>query len=282
MAEHFELSPEAEQELYPFKKNLPNRIRLQEIVRSSGRFENQDCLEIGASSGPFSYHLRRMGGQWESVSGTEAAARQVQPFVAGQVHVMDGATLPFKKKGEFDIIIVMDMLETLTEGEAFIEECHNLLKPGGRLIVSVRNRKAWSLIASLRHLLGLEPPANQMREKGYTEADLFYLLKDGFDVMQVRTYSRFFVELTQAFVQFFERRTRAGGETTQTAKKIRRLHRTAGFIYELAYQLDLLLFFNRGNSMIAMAKRRAWHPRKTPVLVDGRSISEAVLSKAAD
>jgi hypothetical protein len=34
--------------------------------------------------------------------------------------------------------------------------------------------------------------------------------------------------------------------------------------------------------MIAMAKRRAWHPRKTPVLVDGRSISEAVLSKAAD
>jgi hypothetical protein len=53
-------------------------------------------------------------------------------------------------------------------------------------------------------------------------------------------------------------------------------------LFGLAYQLDFLLFFSRGNYLIANAKRRAWLPRKTPVLSDGRSITEAVLSKIKD
>jgi hypothetical protein len=53
-----------------------------------------------------------------------------------------------------------------------------------------------------------------------------------------------------------------------------------GILYRLFYQLDLLLFFTKGHRMLAVAHRRAWRRRDTPVLVDGRTLSEAVLSKA--
>ena len=61
---------------------------------------------------------------------------------------------------------------------------------------------------------------------------------------------------------------------------VMRMYSVAGIFYVLAAQLDMLLFFTRGHYLIAHAKRRAWRPRKTPVQSDGRTITEAVLSRA--
>jgi hypothetical protein len=115
---------------------------------------------------------------------------------------------------------------------------------------------------------------------GYSESDLFRILKNGFDVHHMRSYSRFFLEFTDTIAQFLVRRARQSAEGTE--KERLATYSTFHVLYGLAFQLDMLLFFTRGHHLIALAKRRAWRPRNAPVLVDGRSISEAVLSKPRD
>jgi hypothetical protein len=47
----------------------------------------------------------------------------------------------------------------------------------------------------------------------------------------------------------------------------------------LAQGLDMLLFLARGSCLVCRARRRSfWRPRKSPVLLDGRSIADATIN----
>lgn len=277
IASENEMPVPARQHLHLFRKCLPMRIKLAEILRFLGNTEGQTCLDIGADNGMMSYQLRRRGGTWHSAVINQRTANSVRAVVADNVSVLEDQTLPFKKK-TFDTVVLIDFLERTKSDESFIEECHKILKPDGRLIVSAARVKTWTVLKPLRALLGLSYEKKGLVRPGYSESELFGVLKHGFDVYQMRSYSRFFVELTDTVVRALAvRMTQA--EQSETGK-VRRLYSIASVFYHLASQLDMLLFFTRGHYLIAMAKRRAWRPRKAPVLVDGRSISEAVLSKA--
>jgi SAM-dependent methyltransferase len=185
---------------------------------------------------------------------------------------------PFEKKS-FDAIVVTGELERIRDDSQWIEECHKALKPDGRLVLAVERVKPWTLLGFFRRLLGLTYDRKGKVREGYTESALFNVLKDGFDVLSMRTYSRFCVEFVDLIVEFARLHISPGADAAD--KRVYRLYQAAAGFYWLAYQIDLLLVFQRGFKMIAVAKRRAWLPRKTPVLVDGRSITEAVLSRAS-
>jgi SAM-dependent methyltransferase len=258
-----------------FRRSFPLRLRLQELVRALGPVEGLNCLEAGASNGAVSHHLRKIGGTWTSVAVSPERARDVVDVLGGEVAVYDGQPFAFGKKS-FDAVVIVDSLERIPDDARFIEECHKVLRPDGRLVLNVRRVKTWSLIRSLRRLLGVGFDRQGLVREGYTESELFNVLKDGFDVLSMRTYSKVCMEFVDLWVEWIGRRLASRGDAAQ-----RRLHSLAGPVYWLAFQIDLLLVFNRGFRMIAVAKRRAWRPRKTPVLVDGRSLTEAVLSRAA-
>jgi SAM-dependent methyltransferase len=273
------LSPSADRQFRLFQRSLPLRMRLREILRLLGETEGLLCLDIGTDNGVISHYLRRSGGKWDTVVRDEPTAATVREVIPENVYVFEGEALPFKKKS-FDAVVIVNALERIPADDQFIEECHKILKPDGRLVVSVANVKPWSPIRPLRRLLGLTYERKGLIRAGYTESDLFNILKHGFDLQGVRSYSRFFVELTDLTVQFVERRLRVKAPADE--KRVMLLYSVARFFFWLAFQLDLLLVFNRGHYLVASAKRRAWRPRKAPVLVDGRSITEAVLSKASD
>lgn len=233
------------------------------------------CLEAGASNGAISHHLRKLGGAWTSVAVAPEQANAVAEVLGGEVVIYDGQPFSFGKKS-FDAAVVVDSLERVQDDARFIEECHKVLRPDGRLVLTVRRVKSWSLVRSLRRLLGLGFDRQGLVREGYTESELFNVLKDGFDVLSMRTYSKVCMEFVDAWVEWLSLRLANRGPASQ-----RRLQSLAGPLYWLAFQVDLLLVFNRGSRMIAVAKRRAWRPRKTPVLVDGRTLTEAVLSRAA-
>jgi SAM-dependent methyltransferase len=274
-----EFSLEAREHLGVFRKALPMQIKLHEIIRSLGNTEKLVCLDIGADNAMMSYYLRKRGGEWHSAVCWQREADSTTSVVGGNVYVMDGETLPFKK-GFFDVLVVLDYLERARSDEAFIEECHRVLKPDGRLIVNVAHVRPWMVLRPLQRLMGLTHDKKGFLREGYSESQLFNILKHGFDVHNMRTYSRFFVELTDTFVQFFKASARAGGAGSE--KKVKNIYSLAFLPYWTAYIFDMLLFLTRGYNMIAVSKRRAWRPRNTPVLVDGRSISEAVLHKALE
>jgi len=274
-----ELTEEAKLELSVFKRALPMQVKLHEIIRSLGNTEKLVCLDIGADNAMMSHHLRKRGGEWYSAVKGQKECDAANAVVDGNVHIMEGKTLPFKK-AFFDVLVVIDYLERAESDEGFIEECHRVLKPDGKLIVNVAQIRPWMVIRPLQQMMGLTFEKKGLVRPGYSESQLFNILKHGFDVHNMRSYSRFFVELTDTFVQFLK--ARAGESDPGNNKKVKNLYSMAYLPYRIGYQFDMLLFFTRGYNLIATAKRRAWRPRNTPVLVDGRSISEAVLHKALD
>lgn len=49
------------------------------------------------------------------------------------------------KESMFDVIISFEMYEHLEKPHEYLRECHRVLKPGGRLILSTPNRSSWEL-----------------------------------------------------------------------------------------------------------------------------------------
>jgi SAM-dependent methyltransferase len=262
------------QELNTFEHVLPLRVRLQEILKALGRTEDLDCLEIGAINGAFSQQLRRRGGKWQSVANDVTTAQRVGSVIEVDVPVLE-KTLPFQNKG-FDVILVNSGLERFLDDISFIEDCHRVLKPDGRIVVHVARVKRFTCLRGLRSLFGVSPELRGMVRPGYTEQDLFEVLKNGFDVVHMKSYSRFFTEFVDIFV---DRMAKGRGDAGPSSRYPRRVFSVGGFLYRVADQFDMLLLFNRGHRLIAIGKRRGWRSRDAPILIDGRSISEAVLSK---
>lgn len=263
-----------------FRKSLPLRLLYQELVRAlkPAKEEPERCLNIGDEGGVFGYHLRKRGGSWATVVSSEEEAQVARELIEDDVHVVGGdGKLPFDDK-TFDVLLMVDFLEKTASDDKFIEECHRVLKHDGRMVVNVSHAKAVSPINPLRHLLGLSPEKRGWKRDGYSESQLFGILKHGFDVSNVRTHTRFFEVLVDTIARAAAGNW-AGGHRLEKAA---RTYAIAAPFYWLAYQLDLFLFMTRGFFLICSAKRRAWLPRKTPVLSDGRRISEAVLSRAQE
>lgn len=259
---------QAELDAHIFRKSVPMQVMLQEVARAMGDPDDRDCLVIGSTNAMLSYQLRRSGGSWKELVFDETTASNIHEIVGEAVPVYDGESLPFHAKS-FDIVVVIGGVEAHAGDADFIQKCHHVMKPDGRLVVCVPREKTMSLVAGLCAMLGID-------NSGYTERHLFGILKNGFDVMQMRAFSRFFMESVDAAVYALARRRQLRPPAGQL-----RLYTVAYVFYWLAYQLDLLIFFVRGHRLVASAKRRGWRSRDAPILVDGRSISEAVLRPIA-
>jgi len=263
----------AEAQRLIFLKSVPLQIRLQEIRRVIGDTDRLACLDFGNDNGAFSLYLRRSGGTWTTVVREPAVAAGASALLEATVTVFEGDELDVPDK-HFDLVVVGEGLERSADGQRFIAMCHRILKPDGRMLVCVPRDKPVSVLNPLRRRLarGARPP------HGYTEGELFRTLKDGFDVHLMRSYSRFFVELTDILTGPLRA---AGAAAGAVDERLRRQLMVAYILGWIGYQLDVLLFFTRGCRLIALGQRRPWLPRKTPVLGDGRSITEAVLQTAS-
>ncbi|MFC1496978.1 class I SAM-dependent methyltransferase [Verrucomicrobiota bacterium] len=273
-----DLSPEARRQLHVFRSSLPIRVKLQEILRSLGSTKGITCLDIGSDNAMLNYYIRKGGGDWHSVVASKDIAESVREMVKDNVKVQKGSKLPYDDKS-FDVVAIINELERSESDVELIEECHRILKPDGKLVISTARIKSWSLIPLLQGAMGVSPMKRGMVRPGYTEYQLFNILKDGFDVFNIRTYSRFCVELTDVLVQFIVRLIKL--KHGEDSRKVTRFYSVARLFYGLASQFDMLLFFTKGHNMTAAAKRRLWKSREAPILTDGRSITEVVLSKAA-
>lgn len=273
---HRLVPPEAAGWADEYRRSIVQQVLLQELVRTVGKTNGQTAVDVGLDNPVLSLLLRRLGGSWQTVALTdesEAAAKIT--LKDGVVRLTEGR-LPFANKSQ-DLIVLAGVLERLQDDDAFVEECHRVLKPTGRLVIETAHRKTGSLIPSLEQFLERDSESLGLPRSGYNESDIFQLLKHGFDVTLVRSYIRFFTRLNQLLsVAVYERSIRLG-RTDLILNRLRFLGRMAAWF---AFQIDYLIWFTRGFRLVVTARRRAWLPRKTPVLSDGRSISEAVLTRA--
>lgn len=243
--------------------SLPLKITLSAVNKWLGK--KVKGLDIGSDNAFFSLFLSSTQNEWLSMPVNEPTLNIIKAH-GKDASLFTPPPLPFPDKS-FDVIVLFnDILnQHAIPSLNIIMEIHRILKTNGTLIFISRRKKKMTPLALF---------SKWNKNTGLTEFELFKLLKDGFDVHELSSFSRFYVEL----VDFMAKRLLQDLFETHTDYPSLQI-KLWKFIYWVAYQLDFFIFFTKGHIMVAKAKRRMWVPRTLPVLSNGRTLSETVLTR---
>ena len=266
-----------------FLRSPLRRKLLARSMRLLDKINGQEVLETTADDA-LGVAMQNAGGgggaSWSSLAAGETHAELLAEAGVGRIHLADLPQLPFEDAA-FDAIVASDLLEYVEKPAELMAELHRVMRSRTRLILHVR-RKRRTLVELFRKWAGLTDPTRPLVRPGFTPAELFDVLKDGFDVQETSGYGRFFTEFANLLAELFAGLIPAACEPA--ALDVRRLKRAAAVfaafapVFWLAGVLDGIFFFLPDHHMVLRAKRRMmWVPRVTPRLRDGRSIAEAAL-----
>jgi len=272
-----------------FKRSVRRQDRLRKVKHLLGITSNQDCLEVTSGDGVISQQLRLDGGTWTTLATSHDAQASLAYFVKPAAEVLDGSTI-HAPDHSFDAVVIIDALERIRDDHAFIKECHRVLKPDGRLVVTAARKMPFSLGGGpLRALLGQSWKRRGLERAGYSAREFFDVLKDGFDVPETSSYSTCCVEFPGLFCEAAANKLAHGpynmppaNADTEQFYHYTKLYAFGTVAYPFMWlfaKIDKVLqFVLPGHNMVAKTKRRVWRARRAPVLIDGRSIAEAALN----
>jgi|SRR3989344_7769916 len=147
---------------------------------SSGR-----ALEIGCGSGWMLRALHKQGWNVVGLERTEEEARFVSSLTGLKILSGDIAEIPSEPK--YDLILLFNVLEHMTDPRDVLQRCKKLLKEDGVLILSTHNFDSWQA-----HILGprwfhLDVPRHLFH---FTPKALANLLEmEGLDIIQIKSIS---------------------------------------------------------------------------------------------
>ena len=244
-----------------FRRSVLKQRKLAEITSLLGPTEGHRCLDLGSDNGVVSLLLRERGGDWASGDLTEDAVASIRSLVETDVHLVHGDRLPFPD-ATFDRVAVVDMLEHVSDDDAFVTELARVTKAGGRLVVNTPHLKRTAL-RRVRHALGQTDEKHGHRRPGYTPERLQELFGSSFEMDTHRTYSRFFSELVDTMIntalERIGQQSSAKGIVVTGAdlSRHRRTFRLWGFAYPVVWavtRLDALV--PASGYMLAVAAER--------------------------
>ena len=264
-----------------FKRSIRRQMRLWKIKQQLGAVLGQQCLEISAGDGVISQQLHLDGGSWKTLVPSVEAHAALSYFVKDPVEVLQDETID-EPDHSFDVVVIVDALERMRDDRAFIRECHRVLKTDGRLIITVAHKSIFCLGSYWWRKKG-------MKRSGYTSGEFFDVLKDGFDVPETDSYSTCCIEVPGRVFEIFANKVARGtynmpsaDADTEEFYHYTKLYALGSLVYPLMWLVSklegTLLFVLPGHNMVAKTKRRIWRERRTPILIDGRSIAEAALN----
>lgn len=98
-------------------------------------------LDLGCADGHLGGALRAGGHEVIGVDGapSDEAAAQLDHFVVADLDT----GLPPEVDGDFDVVLVADVLEHLRQPDALLGQIHGRLRPGGRVVGSIPNFAHW-------------------------------------------------------------------------------------------------------------------------------------------
>jgi SAM-dependent methyltransferase len=122
-------------------KLFPGSSHSWAVERLSTLSPTASVLDIGPGSGVIGAKLREQGVSQCSAVEIDAATREHLAPIYSTI-VGDLNEIPDK---EFDVVLLLDVLEHIAEPEAFLRRAVLKLKEGGRLLVTVPNIAHWSV-----------------------------------------------------------------------------------------------------------------------------------------
>jgi 2-polyprenyl-6-hydroxyphenyl methylase/3-demethylubiquinone-9 3-methyltransferase len=153
-------------------------------LKMANPFAGLRILDIGCGGGLLSEPMARLGA---TVVGADAAPRNIP---VAQVHAQaQGLTIDYRHTtaedlaaaGEqFDVVLNMEVVEHVSDPQAYLTACRNLLKPQGVMICSTLNRNPKSFVMAI---IGAEwvmrwlPKGTHDWKKFITPDELFKLIE---------------------------------------------------------------------------------------------------------
>ena len=156
------------------------RAILGYLDRYMGPGTNRRILDVGCGAGNMAHHLAHYG----QVTGVDTNSRPLEVARQRGLQVQEGSAddLPFDDN-TFDLVTLLDVVEHVPNEHGVFGECYRVLKPGGKLMVTV---PALMWLWSNNDVIN----AHQRR---YTRGELNQkLMHHGFKVLQ-SSYNNFFV-----------------------------------------------------------------------------------------
>ena len=256
-------------EIWPvrlFNKSPLKQRKFTEMVRALGTTEGKRILEIGSDNGVFSYLFRQRGGQWKSADMDARSVQAMRDLVISDVYrIADGEALPFESD-EFDVVIIVDIIEHLHDDAGFLDEIYRVLTPGGMLIINAPTIKTGSMLMRFRKLIGVTEDAHGHVRPGYSYEGLKELLGENFSFVNFRTHTKFFSKFTDTLmvigISLLKRNKReeTSGRGVLVTGSDMKAYQSTFKVYSLIYplvkliaSLDRLLFFRDGYMLIAKA-----------------------------
>jgi 2-polyprenyl-3-methyl-5-hydroxy-6-metoxy-1,4-benzoquinol methylase len=137
-----------------------SRARINFDVMCLPALEGGRLLEIGSGSGAFLSRMQRLG--W-NVCGVDPDPAAVS---SGQCRGLDlrcGTLEQMRFPSEsFHVIIMNHVIEHVHDPVKLLKECHRVLLPDGRLVLTTPNTNSWGHKIFAGHWRGLEPPRHLM------------------------------------------------------------------------------------------------------------------------
>jgi SAM-dependent methyltransferase len=170
----------ADLDQYHFEK-LHHLLALVPFDGYRGRY----VLEVGCGAGT---DLMRFAKGGAIVTGVDVAASAValarenfsQQGLQADLREADGEHLPFDD-GRFDLVYAHGVVQYTTDGQALVDECRRVLKPGGQAVFQVYNRISWLNALSKLMKVPLEHEGAPVLRK-YSAAEFRGLLRGFKDV----------------------------------------------------------------------------------------------------
>jgi 2-polyprenyl-6-hydroxyphenyl methylase/3-demethylubiquinone-9 3-methyltransferase len=178
--------------LHKFNPVRLGYIRDQAAARFDRDPKKLDCLEglrmldIGCGGGILSEPLARLGAQ---IVGADPAEENI---AAAQAHAEEtGVAVDYRAttaeelaaaKERFDVVLAMEVVEHVTDVNAFVATCSGMVKPGGLMIAATLNRtlKSFALaIIGAEYVLRWLPRGTHQWDKFVTPEELEAAIEDG-------------------------------------------------------------------------------------------------------
>lgn len=266
-----------------FGRSLSARMKHHHLVALIGSLDGCDVLDVGGLGGGLSRLLQSSAGGWTGAEFSEPAARRYAGASGVDVALVgEDPQLPFED-GSFDVVVITDRLERIQEDGVFIAECHRVLREKGRLAVLTPHLKKWGFLYPLRKMCGVDKGAMDAPRRGYTETALFQVLRDGFDVVESRTFMRYPSSKIDVLTRWMCGLVGTGEAweaqlEDQDFDRLGRLYRRMGPLAWMGEKLDAWAIGTKGYHLAVLARRRIWKTRQAPKLRDGRSIADAAIN----
>jgi 2-polyprenyl-3-methyl-5-hydroxy-6-metoxy-1,4-benzoquinol methylase len=255
------------------KRSIKKRDKLRLLEKSLEFNAHRMALDIGCAQGTLSWFLRRKGGNWTSTDQDMTNLLATREILGKGLVQMPAGILPFRT-GVFDLTTCLDYLEHIDNDTECLAEIHRVLKKGGELIVVTPHTGRFFLLHKLRSALGIKLEDYGHKREGYSRKDLCGKLRTaGFEVVRTKTYSKFVSELIELLLNFTYIKLSSGkapggslrdGRIKPSTNGEFQAHagmlRAYAIIYPLVWlisRLDLLLFFLKGYSIMAWARKES-------------------------